>query len=238
METGRRREDDDEEAEPEEVFLVRLEAGPARAFVQRAALVIEAGPSRLPLLRQARSTPRVTSASGPTASGAATRPERPVTIDPGLLTGALTLHGRVMPASNATFVGEIDDAARGLQAGRGGAAPVGLPRRHARRPRGGGVPRLRGARLGHRAAHVPARRTARTRAWSSSGRSRTRCRRPSTLVHDGAVPDGLPARLRRARRPRPRRSRWCTRTPRSCAGWRSSTSWSTTPTARAATCSP
>jgi uncharacterized repeat protein (TIGR03847 family) len=32
-----------DEVEPEEVFLVRLEAGPARAFVQRAALVIEAG---------------------------------------------------------------------------------------------------------------------------------------------------------------------------------------------------
>jgi uncharacterized repeat protein (TIGR03843 family) len=31
-----------------------------------------------------------------------------VTIDQGLLAGALTLHGRVMPASNATFVGEID----------------------------------------------------------------------------------------------------------------------------------
>jgi len=35
--------DDDEEVEPEEVFLVRLEAGPARAFVKRAALVIDAG---------------------------------------------------------------------------------------------------------------------------------------------------------------------------------------------------
>jgi uncharacterized repeat protein (TIGR03847 family) len=32
-----------EEVEPEEVFLVRLEAGPARAFVKRASLVIEAG---------------------------------------------------------------------------------------------------------------------------------------------------------------------------------------------------
>jgi uncharacterized repeat protein (TIGR03843 family) len=31
-----------------------------------------------------------------------------VTIDQGLLAGVLTLHGRVMPASNATFVGEID----------------------------------------------------------------------------------------------------------------------------------
>lgn len=36
-------EDDDDEVEPEEVLMVRLEAGPARAFVQRAALVIEAG---------------------------------------------------------------------------------------------------------------------------------------------------------------------------------------------------
>jgi uncharacterized repeat protein (TIGR03843 family) len=30
-------------------------------------------------------------------------------IDEALLTGELTLHGRVMPASNATFIGEIDD---------------------------------------------------------------------------------------------------------------------------------
>jgi uncharacterized repeat protein (TIGR03847 family) len=36
-------EEDEEEVEPEEVFLVRLEAGSARAFVQRASLVIEAG---------------------------------------------------------------------------------------------------------------------------------------------------------------------------------------------------
>lgn len=36
-------DDEDAEVEPAEVFLVRLEAGPARAFVKRAALVIEAG---------------------------------------------------------------------------------------------------------------------------------------------------------------------------------------------------
>jgi uncharacterized repeat protein (TIGR03847 family) len=36
-------EDDDADDEPDEVLMVRLEAGPARAFVQRAALVIEAG---------------------------------------------------------------------------------------------------------------------------------------------------------------------------------------------------
>ena len=40
---------------------------------------------------------------------------------------------------------------------------MGLPRRHPRRARGGGVPRLRGARLGRRAAHLPARRAARPR---------------------------------------------------------------------------
>jgi uncharacterized repeat protein (TIGR03847 family) len=36
-------DDGDDDVEPDEVFLVRLEAGPARAFVQRATLVIEAG---------------------------------------------------------------------------------------------------------------------------------------------------------------------------------------------------
>ncbi|HET7430494.1 MAG TPA: DUF3090 domain-containing protein [Nocardioides sp.] len=36
-------DDDPEEAEPDEVFLVRIEAGPARAFVKRAALVLDAG---------------------------------------------------------------------------------------------------------------------------------------------------------------------------------------------------
>lgn len=36
-------EEDDVEDEPDEVFLVRLEAGPARAFVKRAGLVIDAG---------------------------------------------------------------------------------------------------------------------------------------------------------------------------------------------------
>jgi uncharacterized repeat protein (TIGR03847 family) len=40
LETGN---DEQEDAEPDEVFLVRLEAGPARAFVRRAALVVEAG---------------------------------------------------------------------------------------------------------------------------------------------------------------------------------------------------
>src|SRR5262245_22547810 len=36
-------EEEPEEVEPDEVFLVRLEAGPARAFVKRAGLVVDAG---------------------------------------------------------------------------------------------------------------------------------------------------------------------------------------------------
>jgi uncharacterized repeat protein (TIGR03847 family) len=43
MDVAEEDEADDEEAEPDEVFLVRLEAGPARAFVRRASLVIDAG---------------------------------------------------------------------------------------------------------------------------------------------------------------------------------------------------
>ena len=81
---------------------------------------------------------------------------------------------------------------------------MGLPRRHARRPRGRGVRRLRGARLGRRAR----RRCCATgplgpgmvQLWHGAGR---RARTWSTLVPEGAVPAGLPARPRRVRRPRP-----------------------------------
>ncbi len=126
-----------------------------------------------------------------------------------------------------------------LQAELGGAAAVGLHRRH---PRGPGVRRLgdlRPPRLGRRSPDRPARRPGRSRAWCSCGWSPRR------------VPRGLPTRstsyprasCRRATctcwtRPVPAtsRSRSCTRTPSRCAGWRSSTSSPTTPTARAATC--
>jgi len=43
MDTSDADDDLEAEVEPDEVLMVRLEAGPARAFVQRAALVIEAG---------------------------------------------------------------------------------------------------------------------------------------------------------------------------------------------------
>ena len=87
-----------------------------------------------------------------------------------------------------------------LQAGRGGAPAVGLPRRHPGRPGGGGVPRLRGARLGRRARR-PGCATARTApAWCSVWQEPDDEQARSTLVREGEVPDGLAARLRRPRR--------------------------------------
>ena len=64
--------DEDFEPDPEEIFLVRIPAGTARAFVKRAAQVLDAG---RPAARSAaaRSTRTVTSACGPTGSGAAIR---------------------------------------------------------------------------------------------------------------------------------------------------------------------
>ena len=59
-----------------------------------------------------------------------------------------------------------------LQAGRRGAAAVGLPRRHAGRARGGGVRGLRGDRLGHRAADGAAATGPTARAWCSCGSRR------------------------------------------------------------------
>ena len=44
--------EDLEEPEPEEIFLVRIAAGAARAFVKRAEQVIGAGPPQLPVLRR------------------------------------------------------------------------------------------------------------------------------------------------------------------------------------------
>ena len=121
-----------------------------------------------------------------------------------------------------------------LQAGRGGAAAVGLPRRHARRPRGRGVRRLRGARLGRRAADRAARRARTAPAWCSCwrepdagpGRRSTSCPegevpratctsstaldghdRPVSLVHEDtarAAPDGGLRRRGQQRRPQGR----------------------------------
>ena len=113
---------------------------------------------------------------------------------------------------------------------------MGLPRRHPRRPRGRGVPRLRGARAGtscrttwlRDGPHGPGM----VQAWQEPD--------PEQEAVDagagGAGARRLAARLRRRRRPRPRRLAGPRGHRRRCAGWRSSTWWSTTPTARAATC--
>ena len=145
-----------------------------------------------------------------------------------------------MPASNATFVGEIDGAARASTSrsrvsGRCGTSPTApWPAREV-----AAYARVRGPRLGHRAADDAARRPARARAWCSCGRSptrrqrrgrpragRARCRDGFRHVFDG-LDDPRPARCSLVHEDRPR-----------CGGWRSSTSSSTTPTARAGTCSP
>ena len=111
---GRRPEDAEEEIEepePEEIFLVRLAGrrwrGPS---CKRAAAGGRGRPASLPVLRQPDRPRRATCARGPTASAAATRPDRTrlasrVAEHELLDRGEIELHGRIMPASNATFVG-------------------------------------------------------------------------------------------------------------------------------------
>ena len=195
-------DEDFEEPEPDEVLLVRITPGAARAFVKRADAGARGRPARAARSAATRSTPTATCACGRTASGAGTR-DRP---EPTALTeGELDLHGRIMPASNATFIGEIDGRPGRLQAGRGRAPAVGLPRRHPRRPRGGGVRRLRGDRLEHRAADLRSA-TARTapgmvQLWQEPDEEQAAV----DIVRRGRGARRVAARLRRRRRPGPRR---------------------------------
>ena len=94
-----------------------------------------------------------------------------------------------------------------LQADRRRAAARRLPGRDAEPPRGRGLPRLGGDRLGHRPADRAPRRAVRRRRAAGLDR-----RRPSRSTS----------------------WRWSSRTTRGCGGWRSSTPPSTTPIARAA----
>ena len=101
------------EPEPDEVFLIRIDAGSARAFVKRAEQVLEAGRPTCPFCGnpidpeghlcvrangfrrrdpEGRELPEMSAA--PTAE---------------LEQGELVLHGRIMPASNATFLGQIGE---------------------------------------------------------------------------------------------------------------------------------
>ena len=146
-----------------------------------------------------------------------------------------------MPASNATFFGTVTldggEHRLRLQAGRRRAAAVGLPRRHARaagRWRRTSCPR-RSAGTSYPRPCCAATRPAglgMVQAWREPDEGQD----PVDLV-----PDGRDRRRATCTSSTPTtattgRSRWCTRTPTRCAGWRSSTSWSTTPTARAGTC--
>ncbi len=98
-------DDEFEEPEPDEVFLVRLPAGP-RARVREAGRAGPRGrPAQLPVLRRPDRPRRP-----PVRPGQRLPAPRSVTAEPSvdLVEGELVLHGRIMPASNATFVGEID----------------------------------------------------------------------------------------------------------------------------------
>ncbi len=237
-------EEEIEEPEPEEILVVRLPAGLARAFSKRAAVVVSAGRAPCPfcggpldpsghLCPRANGFRRTATARGltrldPDVEAEALPPRR------GRDRGPRSCRRPTRPSSAPPPSAGTSVAVR-LQAGRGGAAAVGLPRRHPGRPRGRGVRRLRGARLGRRAADRAARRPGRPRHGAGLARARRRpgpgrpgahrvaCRRATcTCSTPTTATTG--------------RSRWCTRTATRCAGWRSSTCWSTTPTARAATC--
>ena len=87
------------EVEPEEASIVRIPVGTARAFAKRTREVVGAGRPICPLCAS-RWIPTITSASCPTGSG-------DLAVD--LLEGELELASRIMPASNATFLGQIGD---------------------------------------------------------------------------------------------------------------------------------
>ena len=83
------------------------------------------------------------------------------TLPAGFPTGELTLHGRVLPASNATFVGELGGV-RVVYKPIAGERPLwDFPHGTLAAREVGAYAVSRGARLGHRAADGPRRRTAR-----------------------------------------------------------------------------
>ncbi len=187
-----------EEPEPDEVFLVRHRRRERPGLRQARRAGARGRPAQLPVLRQPDRPRRP-----PVRARERLPPPGPVSQAP-----SDELEGRARPprpdhAGVERHLRRRDRRGPGrLQADLGGAAAVGLPRRHARRPRGGGVPRLRGARLGRRAADLAARRSARTGHGAALAGAR-----PGAGGGDpgrrGQRAGGLAARLRRHRRPRP-----------------------------------
>ena len=114
-----------------------------------------------------RSTRTATSARGRTATAGAPRRLTRTTVRSPRATrrcraadahGRIEIEGRLVDASNATLFCKIAAGRRRgavrLQAGPRRTPAVGLPRRHARRPRGRHLPDLRGGRPRRRAADV------------------------------------------------------------------------------------
>ena len=207
-------EEEIEEPEPEEVLVVRLPAGLARAFSKRAQAVVSAGRPPCPfcggpLDPAGHLCPRANGFRRTAPNPRRDPSRRGDAMDEHdlLNRGELEIRGRIMPASNATFFGAVvlgePECRVRLQAGRGGAAAVGLPRRHPGRARGRGLRRLRGARLGRRAADGAARGRTRGRG-DGAGLARARPRSgPGRPGARGRGAGGLPARPRRVRRRRP-----------------------------------
>ena len=240
---GRPERGADEEPEPEEIFLVRMPAGDGPRLRRAGRVGGRGRPRALPVLRRPDGPRAATCARAPTASADATRePEREQrsTARRTCSTSASWCIGRIMPASNAHLPGggsTSDGAQVRLQADLGRAAAVGLPGRHARRPRGT-PPTWSPRRLGWDVVPPTGCATGpagpgMVQLWREpDAEVRTR----STSSPEGPVPEGYLHVLdavdgrRPAGRAGPRGHR------RRCGGWRSSTSSSTTPTARAATC--
>ena len=175
-----------------------IEPPQARAFVERARLLVAAGRPPCPLCGQPLSP------GGHVCAAAERLPPRqqPGPVTPEELTPALTLavggcrdisvddalrllrdgelsiEGRLVDASNATFYCAVtgDGTHRGLRVQTGGrrAAAVGLPGRHARRTRGRRLRGVGGDRLGDRAARRCSATGRPARAWCSSGSTSTR----------------------------------------------------------------
>lgn len=151
--------------------------------------------------------------------------------------GELTLIGRIRSASNATFLGRIDGAVVVYKPVAGETPLWDFP----------------GATLAHR--ELAAFLISQALGWEVVPETWLRegphgvgmVQRWQQPDEDLRAVDLLPSDEVRPRagggswRVRTRRvdvSRSSTRTPPRCGGWRYSTSWSTTPTARATTCSP
>ena len=156
------------------------------------------------------------------------------TLPAGFPTGELTLHGRVLPASNATFVGELGGV-RVVYKPIAGERPLwDFPDGTLAAREVACVRRLRGARAGtscrRRSSATGPHGPGMVQLW----RDEVEDAAPVDIVGEGEVPagfrhvfDGLDAHDQPVSLVHEDSS--------PCGGWRSSTSSSTTPTARAGT---